>query len=111
MIHVRGIPAPSQPQRPMPNTGQFYLVDVAGQADEAGRLLEVTSVQCRCLPCGWSFDALPGRGLIAIAGGAVLACPHCENRQAVSLARFSEFIDRVGSGSRPAPTDADNLSH
>lgn len=95
----------------MPNTGQFYLIDVDGQAGEVGRLLEVTRIQRRCLPCGWSFDALPGHGLIAIAGGAVLACPHCENRQAVSLARFSEFIDRVGSGSHPATVVADHTSH
>jgi len=95
----------------MPNTGQFYLMEVNGQANEVGQLLEVTRVQCRCLPCGWLFDALPGCGLIAIAGGAVLACPHCENRQAVSLARFSEFIERVGSGSRPATAVADHPSH
>jgi hypothetical protein len=36
----------------MPNTGQFYLLRVDGQADEAERLLEVTAVECNCLPCG-----------------------------------------------------------
>ena len=94
----------------MPNTGQFYLLEVAGQADDAGRLLEVTSVACRCLPCGWSFGATPGHGLITVPGGAVLACPHCENRQAVSLARFSEFIDRVGGTSHQAVTEPGNRS-
>lgn len=92
----------------MPNTGQFYLLRVDSQADEAERLLEVTAVECSCLPCGWTFTAVPGHGLITVAGGAVLACPRCENRQAVSLARFSEFIARVGSGHRPAPRDTDH---
>lgn len=36
----------------MPNTGQFYLLRVDGQADEAERLLEVTAVECNCLPFG-----------------------------------------------------------
>jgi len=87
----------------MPNTGQFYLMEVDGQADKIGHLLEVTRVQCRCLPCGWTFVAVPAEGLLALAGGAVLYCPHCENHQAVSLAKFSEFIDRVGRGSHPSP--------
>jgi hypothetical protein len=82
----------------MPNTGQFYLLRVDGQADEAGRLLEVIAVECSCLPCHWTFTASPGHGLITVPGGAVLACPHCENRQAVCLAKFSEFNARVGSG-------------
>ncbi len=82
----------------MPNTGQFYLMEVDGQANEVGQLLEVTRVQCRCLPCGWTFAAAPTEGLLALAGGAVLSCPHCENRQAVSLAKFSEFTHRFGLG-------------
>ncbi|WP_421574632.1 DUF1993 domain-containing protein [Stenotrophomonas maltophilia] len=36
----------------MPNTGQFHLLRVDGQADEAERLLAVTAVECNCLPCG-----------------------------------------------------------
>ncbi|MET4680466.1 hypothetical protein [Stenotrophomonas rhizophila] len=92
----------------MPNTGQFYLLRVDGQADEAERLLEVTAVECSCLPCGWTFTASSGQGLITVAGGAVLVCPRCDNRQAVSLARFSEFIARVGSGRRTAPADTDH---
>lgn len=87
----------------MPNTGQFYLLRVDGQADEAERLLEMTAVECSCLPCGWIFTASPGQELTSVAGGAVLVCPHCENRQAVSLARFSDFIARIG-GSSPADT-------
>lgn len=94
----------------MPNSGQFYLLHVDGQADEAGRLPEVTAVECSCLPCGWTFTASPGHGLIAVPGGAVLACPHCENRQAVSLARFSEFIARVGSGSRSVLSGTDRAN-
>jgi len=94
----------------MPTTGRFYLLDVTGQDDGAGRLLELTCVQCRCLACDWSFTATSARGLIPIAGGTVLACPHCDNRQAVSLARFSEFIARVGSSSQTAATDAGHRS-
>jgi len=83
----------------MPNTGQFYLLRVDGQADEADRLLEVTAVECSCLPCGWTFTATPGHGLTTLVGGAVLACPHCDNRQAVSFVRFSEFVNRIGGTS------------
>ncbi len=94
----------------MPNTGQFYLQRVDGQANEAERLLEVTTVECSCLPCGRTFTAVPGQGLITVPGGAVLACPHCENRQAVSLARFSEFIARVGNRACPIPADSEPRS-
>ncbi|MDX3935661.1 hypothetical protein [Stenotrophomonas sp.] len=94
----------------MPNTGQFYLLRIDGQADEAERLLEVTAVECNCLPCGWTFTAVPGQGLISVPGGAVLACPHCGNRQAVSLARFSEFIARVGGATRTASGDIERSS-
>lgn len=80
----------------MPNTGQFYLLRVDGQGDHDGKLLEVTCVECRCLSCSRVFVAVPAGGLIQIAGGAVLACPSCENRQAVSLARYAEFMARVG---------------
>ena len=59
MIHSRGTPARREEQRPMPNTGQFYLLRVDSQADQAERLLEVTAVECSCLPCGWTFTASP----------------------------------------------------
>jgi len=94
----------------MPNTGQFYLLRVDGQTDEAERLLEVTAVECSCLPCGWTFNATPGHGLTTLVGGAVLACPHCGNRQAVSFVRFSEFVNRVGGTSHLPATEAGHRS-
>ncbi|PJO53257.1 hypothetical protein CR156_14265 [Stenotrophomonas lactitubi] len=76
----------------MADTGLFLLSDVSGQEDGDGRLLQVTKVICRCLRCSGQFTARPNEGLIDLAGGAVLICPHCPQRQAISLARFSDFL-------------------
>ncbi|HCT26857.1 MAG TPA: hypothetical protein DIW85_11660 [Stenotrophomonas sp.] len=76
----------------MADTGLFLLSDVFGQEDEAGRLLQVTQVVCRCLECSCHFTARPNEGLIDLDGGAILACPMCPNRQAISMARFADFL-------------------
>jgi len=80
----------------MPSTGQFYLLTVQGVINENGSLLQVTHVDCNCLECHRQFVATNDRGLIDLNGGAVLICPMCGNRQAVSRARLEEFRARVG---------------
>lgn len=78
----------------MADTGMFLLRDVSGQEDGGGKLLQVTKVVCRCLACSCQFTARPNEGLIEIVGGAVLVCPRCPQRQAISLARFADFLEK-----------------
>ncbi|MGR4897404.1 hypothetical protein ACIPR8_19345 [Stenotrophomonas sp. LARHCG68] len=79
----------------MPNTGQFYLHEVIGQTDERDRLLQITRVECRCLACCHNLSARLNDGLIDLQRGAVLICPTCGNRQAISIARFDCFLERI----------------
>ena len=78
----------------MADTGLFLLSDVFGQEDDNGRLLQVTHVVCRCLECSCHFTGRPDEGLIDIPGGAILSCPKCSNRQAISMARFADFLQK-----------------
>lgn len=78
----------------MADTGLFLLSDVSGQKDNHGRLLQVTAVMCRCLSCSCHFTARPNEGLIDLARGAVLICPKCSKRQAISIARFADFLEK-----------------
>lgn len=48
----------------MVNTGMLQLHGVSGQRDEAGRLLQLTRIECECLACYSYFTALPNNGLI-----------------------------------------------
>ena len=78
----------------MADTGLFLLSDVFGQKDDSGHLLQVTQVVCRCLECSCQFTGRPDEGLMDIPGGAVLMCPKCSNRQAISMARFADFLQK-----------------
>lgn len=78
----------------MADTGLFLLSDVSGQEDGEGHLLQVTKVACRCLSCTCHFTARPGEGLIDLERGAVLICPKCSQRQAISIARFADFLEK-----------------
>lgn len=78
----------------MPSTGHFYLLSVTGQRDSSGHLLQVTLVECKCLACSRTFRGYPGHGLIDLERGAVIICPACSRRQAISMARFDDFLVR-----------------
>lgn len=82
----------------MADTGLFLLSDVLSQKDEEGRLLQVTAVVCRCLTCSCHFTARPNQGLIDLERGAVLICPQCSQRQAISIARFADFLEKQQHG-------------
>lgn len=85
----------------MPNTGHFYLFNVTGQRDPSGHLLQVTLVECACLSCSRTFIGYPGHGLIDLERGAVVICPSCFSRQAISMARFDDFLVRRSPGDCP----------
>ena len=80
----------------VPDTGQFYLLSVAGVMTAEGALLQVTHIECRCLKCHRLFAAIHDHGLIDLDGGAVLTCPDCGNRQAIARARLEDFRARAG---------------
>lgn len=83
---------------PVPNTGIFTLRAVHAEQSEEGRILRLTRVEAECSSCGRASDLSPGAGLTDLNGAGVLACPHCSTHQAISRARFEEFLRRFPSG-------------
>ena len=81
----------------MSNTGRFYLFSVNGAVSVEGTLLRVTRIVCKCISCQSPLTATVGCGLIDLDGAAVLTCPHCNNRQAISRARLEELRPRADS--------------
>ncbi|AWH27346.1 hypothetical protein C1932_11810 [Stenotrophomonas sp. YAU14D1_LEIMI4_1] len=76
----------------MPNTGLFQLSAVAGMKRDDGTLIQVTRIDATCLKCQRWFSATAGRGLDDVDGAAVVSCPSCDNRQAISRARLQDFV-------------------
>lgn len=75
----------------MPDTGQFEIHGMNGVRLSAGTMVQVTSIDCRCMRCRRQFTATIEHGLIDLDGGAVITCPACRNRQAICRARLSDF--------------------
>ncbi|MGE8215064.1 hypothetical protein D3C87_199240 [compost metagenome] len=93
----------------MPNTGLFYLLEVAGDADseDPHTLRRLRFVRAECLLCHTLLNASTAPALVNVAhGAAVLTCAHCGNRQAISGARFSDFARRLQRGLIPPREDA-----
>lgn len=75
----------------MPNTGLFQLNSVEGVRDENGNLIQVTRIDASCMQCRRWFAATPERNLEDVNGAAILSCPACNNRQAISRDRLEDF--------------------
>ncbi len=92
----------------MPNTGLFYLYEVTGTPSDATETScgSIKAVRAECLACRHVFLAEEPPALLNISGGgAALQCPACPNRQAVSGARFADFVERFPQGNvHRAPT-------
>lgn len=69
----------------MPDTGQFQIFAVSSEHAVAGCQPRLQSVTLRCHRCG-AVERLEGEQLPAVAGGTILRCPRCGNRQALSNA-------------------------
>ena len=85
----------------MPNTGLFYLYEVVRTPGQktAGTHPFINSVRAECLACRHVFlTAQPPCLLNIFGGGAALTCPRCSNRQAISDARFADFVARFPTG-------------
>lgn len=85
----------------MPNTGLFYLLEVVGQASDGDPHLlhHLDFVRAQCLHCHAILSLSAAPGLVNVAhGAAVLSCDRCNNRQAISGARFADFTRRVQRG-------------
>lgn len=92
----------------MPNTGLFYLLDVIGDAsqEDPQALNRLDFVRAQCLHCHAILSLSGAPGLVNVAhGAAVLTCDRCNNRQAISGARFADFVRRVQHGLIPAVSD------
>lgn len=91
----------------MPDTGMFHLYDVRFSAEAAIPTIEFIRAQCSA--CRGIFRASERPLLENIpGGGAILTCPACSRRQAISGARFVEFAARFpmgnAEGSNPLAT-------
>jgi hypothetical protein len=89
----------------MPNTGLFYLYEVVRNPCQSinGTHSCIESVRAECLACRHVFLATQEPALLNIfGGGAALTCPRCSNRQAISDARFADFVVRFPSGNTEA---------
>lgn len=95
----------------MPFTGLFQLIEVQG--DMAGappRFTKICAAQAVCEGCRQFSYLTEFQGIHSIPGGAVISCPGCGARQAISNARFDEFFLRskseecreLGAGARCA---------
>lgn len=85
----------------MPNTGLFYLYEVVGNPSQATQTScsAIESVRAECLACHHVFWATEAPALINISGGgAALICPKGDSRQAISGARFADFVARFPVG-------------
>jgi hypothetical protein len=92
----------------MPNTGRFYLLEVTGKPEPGTDppVCMIDYVRAECLGCHRVFCARCAPALVTIPrGGVVLQCPHCTNRQAISSARFEDFMDRFAKGCIPKRPD------
>lgn len=92
----------------MPHTGLFYLLDVIGDASQGDpqALNRLDFVRAQCLQCHAILSLSGAPGLVNVAhGAAVLTCERCSNRQAISGARFADFVRRVHDGLIPVVRD------
>jgi|GEM_PF-502264 len=73
----------------MPDTGLFHIVAFDADHREDHSISRVNALTIRCHQCGkltaWNADNLQ-----RLEGGTILACRHCQNRQAISNARLNE---------------------
>lgn len=89
----------------MPNTGKFYLYEVGSKdpPDEHSSYPTIGVVRAECLSCHDVFSARDQPALTNIpGGGAALTCGKCGTRQAISAARFADFMERFPTGSDAA---------
>lgn len=93
----------------MPNTGIFTLKAVDAEQSEEGRVVRLTRVEAECSSCGRASDLSAGAGLTDLNGAGVLACPYCSTHQAISRARFEEFLRRFPSGLHQTARNAADL--
>lgn len=89
----------------MPNTGKFHLYEVApaDSVPDNTTYPPVGVVRAECLSCFNLFTVSEEPGLTNIpGGGAAVVCSKCGSRQAISGARFAEFMERFPTGSDAA---------
>lgn len=85
----------------MPDTGMFYLYEVAFHPDTGPQSApqSIEFIRAECNGCRRMFQARSAPLLENVAGGgAVLSCPSCGERQAISIARFVDFVARFPHG-------------
>jgi hypothetical protein len=102
-----GFRAISLGARIVTDTGLFYLLDVVGLPTGSTQTTvnAILSVRAECLTCHHTMEVAAPRLVNIPGGGAVLDCPVCRTRQAISGARFAAFIERFPDGASSPRTD------
>ena len=78
----------------MPNTGVFYLPEVSGpMTGSPEHFTTITRIRATCNKCSHMLHGTEPPELECIPGGAILQCPNCGARQAISSARFNLFAN------------------
>ncbi len=97
----------------MPDTGLFHVVAFDAEHREDHSISRVNALTLRCHKCGkltaWNADTLQ-----RLEGGTILACRHCQNRQAISNARLNERASGLHGNERSASStssDTRRLRH
>lgn len=75
----------------MPDTGLFQINEVIGVREADGTLIQVTRIDAACMRCQRWFAATADHNLHDVNGAAVINCPNCDNRQAISRNRLQDF--------------------
>lgn len=85
----------------MPDTGLFYMFEVCCSPTKTAQHAypEIEFIRVQCSTCRHIFRATEPPSLEAFdGGGAAITCPQCGKRQAISGARFAEYMERFPSG-------------
>lgn len=90
------------------DTGLFYLLAVVGvpAGSTQTTVNAILSVRAQCLTCHHTMEAAAPRLMNIPGGGAVLDCPVCHARQAISGPRFAAFLERFPDGATSPRMDA-----
>ncbi|MGV6490599.1 hypothetical protein ACTUVK_002396 [Stenotrophomonas rhizophila] len=80
------------PNTEFPMTGKFLILGVRAEMADAQTIKVLQQLEVQCQSCMQECMLTEGEGLVDVQGAGLLSCPHCGEHQAVSRARFEQFL-------------------
>ncbi|MFN4162841.1 MAG: hypothetical protein ACK4FW_12880 [Stenotrophomonas sp.] len=80
------------PSTEFPMTGKFLILGVRAEMADAQTIKMLQQLDVQCQSCMQECRLSEGEGLVDVQGAGLLNCPHCGEHQAVSRARFEQFL-------------------